>query len=100
MIRRPPGSTLFPYTTLFRSHGADPQVLEPEIGMKGFRGPRGPERRGSLRSEEHTPELQSHSDIVCRLLLGKKNRLSNGFEPPCNPRHRLDVHDARHLSSD
>src|SRR5260221_10345047 len=65
MIRRPPRSTLFPYTTLFRS----PAPL----------GVAGPERRRHqlleqlvARSEEHTSELQSHSDLVCRLLLEKK----------------------------
>src|SRR6202012_6296877 len=66
MIRRPPRSTLFPYTTLFRSdrdHLARPDVAE-ELGADDV------ER---ARSEEHTSELQSHSDLVCRLLLGKKN---------------------------
>src|SRR5436190_13529673 len=79
MIRRPPRSTLFPYTTLFRSH--PPQ--KPRYGRA--RGPehrvqlhRGPQRHGSRsRSEEHTSELQSHSDLVCRLLLEKKN-IKNG----------------------
>src|SRR5438034_8702331 len=65
MIRRPPRSTLFPYTTLFRPH------LVPD---------RPGERRrrrlhdGHPRSEEHTSELQSHSDLVCRLLLEKKKK--------------------------
>src|SRR5438034_4837453 len=76
MIRRPPRSTLFPYTTLFRSGGG-------ALGTAGGSGWRGPERicpgRGeagadSFRSEEHTSELQSHSDLVCRLLLEKKKR--------------------------
>src|SRR5260221_3484637 len=67
MIRRPPRSTLFPYTTLFRS--TDPP------GRRG-RGdtPRARHAREShRRSEEHTSELQSHSDLVCRLLLEKTN---------------------------
>src|SRR5260221_13722806 len=83
MIRRPPRSTLFPYTTLFRSYGAfldAPHAAlrelrgwrqhpagdraHPESGTKGPRG----------RSEEHTSELQSHSDLVCRLLLEKKKK--------------------------
>src|SRR5436190_16878325 len=70
MLRRPPRSTLFPYTTLFRSSvshfGLDGRVAL-QIGTlsKGI---------GALRSEEHTSELQSHSDLVCRLLLEKKNR--------------------------
>src|SRR5260221_8307519 len=65
MIRRPPRSTLFPYTTLFRSlslHDALPICPDPEECR----------RQRLHRSEEHTSELQSHSDIVCRLLLEKK----------------------------
>src|SRR5476649_2714241 len=66
MIRRPPRSTLFPYTTLFRSH------TNSEIAAALFLSPRTVERHvGSIRSEEHTSELQSHSDLVCRLLLEK-----------------------------
>src|SRR5260221_3609953 len=72
MIRRPPRSTLFPYTTLFRSRwrlsGRD---LRPRTcAGAGERG--GGVRR--QRSEEHTSELQSHSDLVCRLLLEKKKQ--------------------------
>src|SRR5260221_5256865 len=71
MIRRPPRSTLFPYTTLFRSHrgGRAPQRVFRHRG-----GPRAGSRRcrNTRRSEEHTSELQSHSDLVCRLLLEKK----------------------------
>src|SRR2546428_9086753 len=72
MIRRPPRSTLFPYTTLFRSdhdeHSVDPLLDEPGIGQQHHR------RRvdDDVRSEEHTSELQSRSDLVCRLLLEKK----------------------------
>src|SRR5205807_7250838 len=69
MIRRPPRSTLFPYTTLFRSRaatGADPD------------GPRHDRPRRHARSEEHTSELQSPCNLVCRLLLEKKN---NGSVP-------------------
>src|SRR5438034_3209343 len=82
MSRRPPRSTLFPYTTLFRSlllfllaplfavialliklnNGGPVFYLQPRVG-KNFK----------IRSEEHTSELQSHSDLVCRLLLEKKN---------------------------
>src|SRR3990172_10805549 len=66
MIRRPPRSTLFPYTTLFRSHHvADgPKAHRPEAGLE-------PGRRRA-RSEEHTSELQSRLHLVCRLLLEKK----------------------------
>src|SRR2546430_13519894 len=90
MMRRPPRSTLFPYPTLFRSrppprpdrlarprdrpaddhaHGAE-QDLEPRRSK--VRARRDPERRAP-RSEEHTSELQSQSNLVCRLLLEKKN---------------------------
>src|SRR2546428_8291752 len=64
MIRRPPRSTLFPYTTLFRSYLCGGSLREPAICPVG--------RRGRVRSEEHTSELQSRSDLVCRLLLEKK----------------------------
>src|SRR5437588_2506920 len=72
MIRRPPRSTLFPYTTLFRSTASTPSP-----GTASCRSAcRSTRRRGSGtwrgRSEEHTSELQSHSDLVCRLLLEKK----------------------------
>src|SRR5260221_9732016 len=91
MIRRPPRSTLFPYTTLFRSdlHPTEGTV-KPLTARKLERllearkdyanGPTvdyfSDQNRRSIRSEEHTSELQSHSDLVCRLLLEKKNNLS------------------------
>src|SRR2546427_7483435 len=88
MIRRPPRSTLFPYTTLFRS-----VVFDVEHGAVPLGGS-GEHRRARLgpsqRSEEHTSELQSQSNLVCRLLLEKKKRaawvlvidpiLTQGFE--------------------
>src|SRR6478672_12043555 len=67
MIRRPPRSTLFPYTTLFRS-------TLPQIQHPGFCLPHRDDLLGRRRSEEHTSELQSRSDIVCSLLLEKKTR--------------------------
>src|SRR5690349_23258078 len=83
MIRRPPRSTLFPYTTLFRSAAAPD--AGPGHGRTSYRG--GPGWRGSAglaarpkwcrlagRSEEHTSELQSRRDLVCRLLLEKKKK--------------------------
>src|SRR5437588_2117458 len=84
MIRRPPRSTLFPYTTLFRSLRVG--LLEPAMpprtsDARGLYRPRllrrllagrPADRNGQWRSEEHTSELQSHSDLVCRLLLEKK----------------------------
>src|SRR5438132_6836510 len=75
MIRRPPRSTLFPYTTLFRSilrPTARARDLGDAIGPAGVRA--GGQHRLGTRSEEHTSELQSHSDLVCRLLLEKKKK--------------------------
>src|SRR5260370_2969658 len=71
MIRRPPRSTLFPYTTLFRSPNGfflalNRRSLRPKPGQRRRRRGRAP------RSEEHTSELQSHLNLVCRLLLEKK----------------------------
>src|SRR2546421_6911448 len=84
MIRRPPRSTLFPYTTLFRSWLAIAAIvygLEMD-GRETIRGTpleRLPDRlEGRRRSEEHTSELQSRSDLVCRLLLEKKKKNYNG----------------------
>src|SRR5688572_33289673 len=73
MIRRPPRSTLFPYTTLFRFHRA--RYLP--LGHAG--AARGPGRFEipPVRSEEHTSELQSQSNLVCRLLLEKKKKKTN-----------------------
>src|SRR5256885_7953416 len=71
MIRRPPRSTLFPYTTLFRSHrdhGTRRLVSRRAAAGEGLRG-----RGRGARSEEHTSELQSPCNLVCRLLLEKKN---------------------------
>src|SRR2546426_8354285 len=94
MIRRPPRSTLFPYTTLFRSLGRAAQVevneIESEvfnhpcgvsqavwIGAENLRGDRPLFFRVIKRSEEHTSELQSPCNLVCRLLLEKKKKKSN-----------------------
>src|SRR3712207_8342823 len=96
MIRRPPRSTLFPYTTLFRSVGAAGVPARAEALLGGHRGDvvpqhlRQPPRRGDVpveavalvlgedgdlpRSEEHTSELQSRQYLVCRLLLEKKKK--------------------------
>src|SRR5690349_23778952 len=98
MIRRPPRSTLFPYTTLFRSHGlrdvlevALAQVLDIGVEVRRdpvpdacrdddlARGRQGQEPGGAIdvaRSEEHTSELQSRRDLVCRLLLEKKKKIT------------------------
>src|SRR5260221_9775185 len=84
MIRRPPRSTLFPYTTLFRSpRRSKASQSSADSSTLCRRSPRRSRHRGDRRhsvdesaddrSEEHTSELQSHSDLVCRLLLEKKN---------------------------
>src|SRR2546425_6129000 len=101
MIRRPPRSTLFPYTTLFRSLPGDPGTLlqsvvfDQHCEVKEVRG-HAIERAsgtghgigrlaepGSPRSEEHTSELQSLAYLVCRLLLEKKKKESPSGDAPC-----------------
>src|SRR5688572_32738025 len=74
MIRRPPRSTLFPYTTLFRSHGQCGRVVQGARQASGLRPSSGFAAISgrNQRSEEHTSELQSQSNLVCRLLLEKK----------------------------
>src|SRR5438034_6653412 len=76
MIRRPPRSTLFPYTTLFRSQAVDITRRSKVLGAARLLGAHvlGRSDREPDRSEEHTSELQSHSDLVCRLLLEKKKK--------------------------
>src|SRR5438067_7908573 len=78
MIRRPPRSTLFPYTTLFRSElegGASADIAEATRCAEHFEYRSGPIE--CRRSEEHTSELQSRFDLVCRLLLEKKKKKKN-----------------------
>src|SRR5260221_1086418 len=79
MIRRPPRSTLFPYTTLFRSSGGQTRRCADAGNRRLAHAGRPRHSRQSTgseyrRSEEHTSELQSHSDLVCRLLLEKKKK--------------------------
>src|SRR2546430_6265877 len=88
MIRRPPRSTLFPYTTLFRSKALlastptlDARARRERVALKGE----------LPRSEEHTSELQSQSNLVCRLLLEKKNKASPLLSSP-SEQLSLDVH--------
>src|SRR5260370_32857704 len=94
MIRRPPRSTLFPYTTLFRSqrnmrrlivwkvhtqntrHSSSPRPLTLTLFMTGI-GADHQHFSFALRSEEHTSELQSHLNLVCRLLLEKKKKIAS-----------------------
>src|SRR3712207_7191887 len=94
MIRRPPRSTLFPYTTLFRSARVrNPALARLDADATLASGARDRERaaapedldshpaRTAGRSEEHTSELQSRQYLVCRLLLEKKKRNTNNFTP-------------------
>src|SRR2546427_7058147 len=96
MIRRPPRSTLFPYTTLFRSvgaaglgqlrrearagAGADDRLPRVDLRTKPCQRLASRHAPSRIRSEEHTSELQSQSNIVCRLLLEKKKYKSTGIE--------------------
>src|SRR5260221_5412827 len=95
MIRRPPRSTLFPYTTLFRSFCLSPLDFVSSLGG-GVENVSEQFPAGAVpRSEEHTSELQSHSDIVCRLLLEKKNNnLIAGQCPRCMVRRMSYLSDA------
>src|SRR2546427_5699457 len=87
MIRRPPRSTLFPYTTLFRSRVRSRLLTRETRSDSAFcrraahsQVLRAGVRRRSMRSEEHTSELQSQSNLVCRLLLEKKKKSSSEDE--------------------
>src|SRR2546430_8532930 len=86
MIRRPPRSTLFPYTTLFRSGEVRRKIFQPDNLVLLVALPCNENARVPARSEEHTSELQSQSNLVCRLLLEKKKKLT------------IDIHCASHLS--
>src|SRR5260370_15240552 len=95
MIRRPPRSTLFPYTTLFRSHGDGRDRTDPRqhadqrphhASHEREAQVRQRERGGESRSEEHTSELQSHLNLVCRLLLEKKKHTTNTYKRFSTPR--------------
>src|SRR5258706_2193152 len=85
MIRRPPRSTLFPYTTLFRSIDDSPQVTRADLAALiavRLAPLLQPARRTAMsRSEEHTSELQSLTNLVCRLLLEKKQRYTQSTSP-------------------
>src|SRR5690242_21065324 len=85
MMRRPPRSTLFPYTTLFRSRQCQDKIERCDFGDRGslrtdfIAAFNFDERVVHRRSEEHTSELQSHVNLVCRLLLEKKKRYGTRF---------------------
>src|SRR2546430_13389049 len=93
MIRRPPRSTLFPYTTLFRSAAARTEVV---VGDEVARQLRRLLLLGARqRSEEHTSELQSQSNLVCRLLLEKKKYYNTNADLQTDTRERIRAPDAR-----
>src|SRR5260221_10851610 len=88
MIRRPPRSTLFPYTTLFRSAPSASSTFATGAGRSCRRAT----RTSTFRSEEHTSELQSHSDLVCRLLLEKKKELHRSQAADDTDSSRRETH--------
>src|SRR5206468_8039428 len=99
MIRRPPSSTLFPYTTLFRSAPEEPPHFE--CRYEGCLVTRD-EPSTLSRSEEHTSELQSRSDLVCRLLLEKKKKTCDTALPvrrlrACRPSLMVLISDLQYL---
>src|SRR2546430_11259149 len=102
MIRRPPRSTLFPYTTLFRSlQFGQGSSLSQVIALGCSQGNRGRKRghkpRENDRSEEHTSELQSQSNLVCRLLLEKKTP-QLGIAQPVQLAHAAQLLPLAHLN--
>src|SRR3712207_8985042 len=102
MIRRPPRSTLFPYTTLFRSDGlpryrslAEMLHAHPELDAVSLcTPPQGRHALAALRSEEHTSELQSRQYLVCRLLLEKKKKNQHTKQLT---NHRHHAREDRHI---
>src|SRR5215475_15692132 len=83
MIRRPPRSTLFPYTTLFRPVLRRPDAVGAAVSRALMDRPRAgaADHRADGRSEEHTSELQSRENLVCRLLLEKKKKTKKDYLP-------------------
>src|SRR5260370_28919858 len=81
MIRRPPRSTLFPYTTLFRSQRRVVRAVDDDAALEHLLHDELGEVGGIERSEEHTSELQSHLNLVCRLLLEKKKTSAPSHAP-------------------
>src|SRR2546430_12899164 len=88
MIRRPPRSTLFPYTTLFRSAGRS--MWHPTDRARSSHAPPASPPGPRARSEEHTSELQSQSNLVCRLLLEKK-KTKNAPSAPADTTDKKSV---------
>src|SRR2546426_8190218 len=98
MIRRPPRSTLFPYTTLFRSHDGD-ELTAVDLELRGAQHLERLPVAARERSEEHTSELQSPCNLVCRLLLEKKKKLTCSHSYASQNQVNYDVmahHHSRH----
>src|SRR5947209_16943375 len=102
MIRRPPRSTLFPYTTLFRSlycsaeeFNRISEIVHHRCGAQGSLG-----RLVDIRSEEHTSELQSRQYLVCRLLLEKKKKYTIILLLHINRQDKHQTHHSRQVHSD
>src|SRR5688572_32423854 len=96
MIRRPPRSTLFPYTTLFRSEGSNPVLLDELLANQASLRAVAREIAlpdGQHRSEEHTSELQSQSNLVCRLLLEKKKKKKKNNKKKNTRKNRTSIQD-------
>src|SRR5258708_16364759 len=92
MIRRPPRSTLFPYTTLFRSQSHRVRSSQ-SLSLRSAPVPPDPEGSSDHRSEEHTSELQSPDHLVCRLLLEKKKKVLRQYTAHIHTRvYRLYTH--------
>src|SRR5438093_10060563 len=94
MLRQPPRSTLFPYTTLFRSLTREPLHARHQVRIRGrpcYGDDIGPIRGiHDVRSEEHTSELQSLTNLVCRLLLEKKKKKNRDAEDRQDKHHKQD----------
>src|SRR5260370_29846527 len=99
MIRRPPRSTLFPYTTLFRSRLAEAPVLQDVHPVRGGTQARVVAHDQHTRSEEHTSELQSHLNLVCRLLLEKKKKFHLIAHQACPRAAQSDAPDSSRPST-
>src|SRR5438309_8165129 len=96
MIRPPPRSTLFPYTTLFRSQLGRLQV---HVAAQAAGSGGGQLREGLVRSEEHTSELQSQFHLVCRLLLEKKKKQKSHYLPTDQIKSSMSDHNEMHVTS-